>query len=68
MNIIKESCVETYEEALKAESRGADRIEICSRLDLDGLTPSKDLVRKLVKRLSIPLKVMVRPRCGDFLL
>lgn len=66
MNIIKESCVETYEEALKAESRGADRIEICSRLDLDGLTPSKDLVRKLVKRLSIPLKVMVRPRCGDF--
>ena len=66
MNLILESCVETYEEAMKAESRGANRIELCSRLNLGGLTPSKELAKKLVKKLNIPLKVMVRPREGDF--
>ena len=66
MNLILESCVETYEEAIKAASRGANRIELCSRLDLGGLTPSKELAKKLVKKLNIPLKVMVRPRKGDF--
>ena len=66
MNLIKESCVETYDEAMNAEVRGADRIELCSRLDLDGLTPSKELVKRLVSDLTIPLKVMVRPRKGDF--
>jgi len=66
VNLIKESCVETYKEAVHAASRGADRIELCSRLDLDGLTPSKKLVKKLVSDLAIPVKVMVRPREGDF--
>ena len=66
MNLILESCVETYEEAIKVERGGANRIELCSRLDLGGLTPSKELVKKLVKKLNIPLKVMVRPRKGDF--
>ena len=66
MNLILESCVETYEEAIKAESRGANRIELCSQLNLGGLTPSKELAKKLVKKLNIPLKVMVRPRKGDF--
>ena len=62
MRLIKESCVETYDEAMNAEIRGADRIELCSRLDLDGLTPSKELVKRLVSDLTIPIKVMVRPR------
>ena len=66
MDLILESCVETYEEAIRAESRGANRIELCSRLDLGGLTPSKELTKKLVKELNIPVKVMVRPRKGDF--
>ena len=66
MKLIKESCVETYDEAINAENRGADRIELCSRLDLDGLTPSKELVETLVNDLTIPIKVMVRPRSGDF--
>ena len=66
MNLIKESCVETYDEAMNAEIREADRIELRSRLDLDGLTPSKELVKRLVSDLTIPIKVMVRPRKGDF--
>ena len=44
MQIIKEVCVDSLEEALKAEKNGANRIELCGRLDLDGLTPSRDLI------------------------
>jgi copper homeostasis protein len=64
--MLKEACVETLEEALLAEARGADRIELCSRLDLDGLTPSPELIREVCSRLKIPVMVMVRPREGDF--
>tara|TARA_Y200000002_G_C22640731_1_gene646846 strand:- start:618 stop:1247 length:630 start_codon:yes stop_codon:yes gene_type:complete len=66
MDIIKESCVETFEEAVIAERNGADRIEICSDLHLDGLTPSRKLVLRIVNSLKIPTKVMIRPRSGDF--
>ena len=44
MQIIKEVCVDSLEEALKAEKNGANRIELCGRLDLDGLTPSRELI------------------------
>ncbi len=37
--MIKEACVETFKEALLAEQNGADRIELCSDLANDGLTP-----------------------------
>jgi len=66
MNFIKEACVETFEQAIAAEKNGADRIEICSSLNLDGLTPSREIVRKLIKTLNIPIKVMIRPKAGDF--
>ena len=39
-NILLEACVETLDEALLAQKKGAGRVEICSRLDLDGLTPN----------------------------
>lgn len=64
--MIKEACVETYNEALLAEERGANRIELCSRLDLDGLTPSTDLMVKTCAALKIPVMVMIRPRAGSF--
>ena len=46
MQIIKEVCVDSLEDAIKAEKNGANRIELCGRLDLDGLTPSRDLIKK----------------------
>ena len=63
---VKEACVETLEEARKAEENGADRIELCSRLDLDGLTPSHQLITEIKSVLNIPIRVMIRPREGDF--
>jgi copper homeostasis protein len=64
--MIIEACIETLEEALLAESRGAHRVELCADLAQGGLTPSYDLIQETVERLSIPVKVMIRPRGGDF--
>jgi len=36
--VIKEACVQSFEEAVLTEQRGADRVELCARLDLDGVT------------------------------
>jgi copper homeostasis protein len=61
-----EVCVDTLDQALNAERQGATRIELCSRLDLDGLTPGQDLILDALSKLNIPIHVMIRPRAGDF--
>ncbi|MBE0640847.1 MAG: copper homeostasis protein CutC [Bacteroidales bacterium] len=65
--VLLEACVESLEEALAAEGRGAHRLELCARLDLGGITPADTLVRNVLQGVNIPVKVMVRPRGGDFL-
>lgn len=65
-NLIFEACVDTLEDALLAEQHGAKRIELCSALDQDGLTPSPELTMQCLQNLSIPVMAMVRPRGGDF--
>ena len=64
--MILEACVETLEEALKAESMGASRIELCDDLSVGGITPSYALLDYVMKRLKIPIMVMIRPRGGNF--
>ena len=61
-----ECCVESHSEALIAEKRGADQLELCSDLANDGLTPGTALTEKILETISIPLKVMIRHRKGDF--
>ncbi len=65
--IIIESCVSTLEEAITAERNGANRLELCARLDLDGLTPDTKLVTQVTNAVHIPVKVMIRNRSGDFI-
>ena len=64
--LIKEACVDSFDQARKAEMLGANRLEICKDLHLDGLTPKIDVVNKIIKEVSIPIKVMIRPRSGNF--
>lgn len=64
--LIKEACVETLQQAIQAEKQGAQRIELCSELDKDGLTPSLSLIQSVQNSVRIPVKVMVRPREGNF--
>ena len=62
----REVCVDTLEDAIQAELNGADQIELCARLDLDGLTPSQELLEQAFSKLKIPIKPMLRLRGGDF--
>ena len=64
--IFIECCVESLSEALIAEKRGAYQLELCSDLANDGLTPDTALTEKILETISIPLKVMIRHRKGDF--
>ena len=64
---LKEACVENLDQALRAEAKGADRIELCAHLNLDGLTPSRELIVEASQQLNIPLRIMIRPRGGNFL-
>ena len=65
-NIVKEACVERLDEAILAEKNGANRIELCSHLDLDGLTPHRNMIKDVINSVKIPVKVMIRPRGGNF--
>lgn len=66
-SILKEACIETLEEAIIAEQLGANRLEVCSSLQWDGLTPSFELVKSILESVKIPVKVMIRPRKGNFI-
>ena len=65
--MIIEVCAESYEYALKAEKAGADRIELCKDLHLDGLTPDYESANRTIDSLNIPVFILIRPREGDFI-
>lgn len=64
--MILEACVENLSEALKAESQGANRIELCDNLYAGGTTPSAGTIQMAIKALKIPVMVLIRPRSGNF--
>src|SRR5262245_46846809 len=54
-----EVCVDSIEALLRAQRGGADRIELCSRLDLGGLSPLPELLDEARACATVPLHVMV---------
>ena len=65
--MIIEVCAESYEYAVKAEKAGANRIELCKDLHLDGLTPDYETAKRTIDSLNIPVFILIRPRAGDFI-
>ncbi|MEQ8330019.1 MAG: copper homeostasis protein CutC [Longimicrobiales bacterium] len=57
-----EACVTTGAEAEAAVAAGAHRLELCVRLDADGLTPPPELVAAVTAAVAVPVVVLVRPR------
>lgn len=64
--MIKEACVESLIDAIEAEKRGADRIELCDNLSQGGTTPSYGTIKLALSTLKIPVFPIIRPRGGDF--
>jgi copper homeostasis protein len=62
----KEVCVDNVKDAMRAVDLGANRIEYCSKLSEEGLTPDIEDVKYLLKNIKIPLRIMIRPHSKSF--
>jgi copper homeostasis protein len=60
-----ESCVDSLDTARASARGGADRVELCARLDLGGTTPDPGLVARC-SALGLPVQVMIRPHGRGF--
>lgn len=61
-----EICCGDLRSALAAGEGGADRVELCDRLEVGGTTPGAGTIAEACRALTIPVHVLVRVRAGDF--
>lgn len=66
MSILLEVCIDSIESAMAAKQGGADRLEVCSSLAVEGTTPSYGLVKRCVDHVRLPVMMMIRPHDGGF--
>ena len=64
--MIFEVCSNSIQSAINAEKGGASRIELCSGLQIGGITPSYGLISECKVHVNIPIHVLIRPRGGNF--
>jgi copper homeostasis protein len=65
-SITLEICTASVEDCVKAESGGADRVELNCALMLGGLTPSLGALRESRAAVRLPIIAMIRPRPAGF--
>lgn len=61
-----EVCAGSIESIKAAYEGGAYRVELCSALSEDGLTPSVGMILYAKSLEGLKVNVLIRPRCGDF--
>jgi copper homeostasis protein len=64
--IIFELCAETLPACMAAEPGGADRIELCTSLEVGGLTPDRPLIEQAIQQCGLPVHVLVRPHANGY--
>lgn len=62
-----EACIDSFASAMAAEAGGAMRYELCANLVIGGTTPSIGLFKRIKAASDLPIRVLIRPRFGDFL-
>ena len=63
---ILEACVDSVESAIAATKVRANRLELCGNLMIGGTTPSLSLFNIIRKECDNKIRVLIRPRFGDF--
>ncbi len=66
MSFLLEVCADSVQSAAAAQEGGADRIELCSGLVIGGISPSPAMFREVKRNIDIKVRVLLRPRFGDF--
>ena len=66
MKQLLEVCAASVESARAAAQGGAQRIELCTALELDGLTPSPEEIAEARTIEGIKMNVLIRSREGNF--
>lgn len=61
-----EICAANIQSAINAEKAGAHRVELCNELAVGGITPSFGMIQEVLKKVAIPVFVLIRPRSGNF--
>lgn len=64
--VILEVIATSVDDCRAVEAGGGDRIELCTALELGGLTPSAGLLIAARQATRLPIMAMVRPRAGGF--
>jgi copper homeostasis protein len=64
--MILEVVAESIGSCLNAQKAGAWRVELCSALEVGGLTPGSGLIQIASHYITIPIHVLIRPRPGNF--
>lgn len=66
MKYIREACVESFSQSVRACQQGANRLELCGDLSVGGITPAPALIEQVLATVAVPVRVMLRHRGGDF--
>ena len=61
-----ELCASSISSIIDSNKFNIDRIELCSEIGIGGVTPSIGFVEESLKYSKVPIRVLIRPRSGNF--